>query len=119
MCLRHGGVTLDKFAVNDQSLSEFRGSHAAMWKAIEIEIARGARAYDMGRSDAGATGLHRFKAQWGGVMVPAPYYYHPSPGGLSTEDPKGAKKRILDAFSRFAPDPVFSAAGTLIYRHLG
>src|SRR5581483_1220405 len=31
LCLRHGNVTVDKFAVNDESLNRYRGSHAAMW----------------------------------------------------------------------------------------
>lgn len=119
LCLRHNGVTLDKYAVNDQSLNRFRGSHAVMWRAIETELERGTGRYDMGRSDGTAESLHRFKLQFGAETVPAPYYYHPAPGGMTTEDPKGAKKFALDAFARVAPEGLFLAAGRLAYRHLG
>src|SRR5581483_11228358 len=92
LCLRHGNVTVDKFAVNDESLNRYRGSHAAMWAAIALEANRGTHWYDMGRSDAQAGGLHRFKSQWGGALADATYYFHPDIGGSSTEDPKGMKK---------------------------
>lgn len=119
LLLRHGDVTLDKYAVNDPSLLEYRGSHLAMWKAIEAEAAGGARWYDMGRSDATAVSLHRFKEQWGAAMLDAPYYYHPAPGGQNTADPAGFKKTVLDLFARVAPNPIYDAAGKLVYRHLG
>jgi lipid II:glycine glycyltransferase (peptidoglycan interpeptide bridge formation enzyme) len=119
LLLRHRDVTLDKYAVNDPSLLEYRGSHLAMWKAIEAEAARGARWYDMGRSDATAVSLHRFKEQWGAAMIDAPYYYHPAPGGQNTADPAGFKKTILELFARVAPNPIYDAAGKLVYRHLG
>jgi Acetyltransferase (GNAT) domain len=119
LCLRHNDITLCKYAVNDGDLREYRGSHSVMWKAIEMEIARGAKWYDMGRSDASAQSLHWFKEQWGAVAIDAPYYYHPKPGGLSTEDPKGAKKAAMEIFARFAPPTVYRAAGNLAYRHLG
>ena len=119
LCLRHQDVTLDKFAVNDETLQRFRGSHAATWSVIEREIERGARWYDMGRSDASAEGLHRFKAQFGGQVSMATYYYYPARGGAGTEDPKGPRKMLLDTFARVAPDPLFKLAGALAYGHLG
>jgi hypothetical protein len=119
LLLRQGGQTFDKFAVNDQALASYRGSHAVMWRAIEVETERGALRYDMGRSDAHAAGLHRFKAQWGAEMAPAPYYYYPEPAGMGSEDPTGLKKTMLNTFSRFAPDPLYKAAGRALYRHLG
>ena len=119
LCLRQGLVTLDKFAVNEQSQNQFRGSHAAMWAVIEREIHRGASWYDMGRSDASADSLHRFKEQWGGQKSDATYYFHPAAGGVTTEDPKGMKKLGLDTFARVAPDALFKAAGNLLYRHIG
>jgi len=119
LCLRHNDVTLDKYAVNDRDLQEYRGSHCVMWKAMEMEIDRGAAWYDMGRSDASAQSLHWFKEQWGAQKVDNPYLYHPRPGGVNTEDPSGARKTVLGLFARFAPDPVYRAAGSLAYRHLG
>jgi CelD/BcsL family acetyltransferase involved in cellulose biosynthesis len=119
LCLRQGDVTVDKFAVNDETAAQFRGSHAAMWAVIEREIERGAAWYDMGRSDAAAEGLHRYKSQWGGVMRDATYYFHPGVSGTSTEDPKGFKKAALGAFARLAPDAIFMTTGNIVYRHLG
>jgi hypothetical protein len=119
LLLRHNNMTLDKYAVNDSRLREYRGSHAVMWKAIEIETERGSIQYDLGRSDATAASLHRFKEQWGAVSVDASYLYYPKPGGQNTADPSGLKKSMLDAFARFAPDHVYSAAGNIVYRHLG
>lgn len=119
LCLRHKDVTLDKYALNDSRLREYRGSHVVMWRAIEMELERGARWYDMGRSDARAESLHRFKAQWGGREADAPYFYCPKAGGMNTEDPKGKKQTLVNTFSRWAPEPVFLLAGNLAYRHLG
>lgn len=119
LCLRHNDVTLDKYAVNDMQLRQFRGSHCTMWRAIEMEIERGARWYDMGRSDAKAQSLHWFKSQWGGIGIDAPYYYYPNVGGMNTEDPKGAKQAFLNSFARFAPESTFQLAGNIVYKHLG
>lgn len=119
LCLRHNDVTLDKYAVNDSSYREYRGPQFVMWKSLQMEAERGIRWYDMGRSDASATGLHWFKEQWGADGRAAPYYYYPRPGGQNTADPRGPKKRLLHTFARYAPDSLFVGAGELAYRHLG
>ena len=89
LCLHQGGITVDKFAVNDESAAKYRGSHALMWRAIELEVERGAQEFDLGSSDASATGLHRWKAQWGGESREATYYFHPRAGGLVPRIRKG------------------------------
>ncbi len=119
MCLRHNGTSIDKFAVSDDAYWEYRGNHLALWRSLEMETERGAHAFDLGRSDANAEGLRRFKEGWGGVRSDLPYFYFPQPAGLSVGDPSGKKKRLLELFADKAPDAAFVAAGRMVYRHLG
>lgn len=119
MCLRHNGTSIDKFAVSDDAYWEYRGNHLALWRSLEIECERGAHAFDLGRSDANAEGLRRFKEGWGAERLDLPYFYYPEPAGLSLGDPSGKKKQLLEIFAQRAPDAAFVAAGQILYRHLG
>ncbi|SRR5579884_4115959 len=119
LCLRHNDVTIDKYAVSDSALWHLGGPHFVMWKSLALEAERGVGWYDMGRSDASAEGLHRFKEQWGAERVDAPYLYFPSPAGQNVADPRGIKKSLLEAFTRVSPDALFVRAGALAYRHVG
>jgi CelD/BcsL family acetyltransferase involved in cellulose biosynthesis len=119
MCLRHNGTSIDKFAVSDDAYWEYRGNHLALWKSLEMECERGAHAFDLGRSDANADGLRRFKEGWGAKPSDLPYFYYPRPAGLSLGDPSGRKKQLLEIFAERAPDAAFVAAGRILYRHLG
>jgi lipid II:glycine glycyltransferase (peptidoglycan interpeptide bridge formation enzyme) len=119
MCLRHNGTSIDKFAVSDDAYWEYRGNHLVLWRSLEIECERGARGFDLGRSDANAEGLRRFKEGWGAKRSRLSYFYYPEPAGLSLGDPSGRKKRLLEIFADRAPDAAFVAAGQILYRHLG
>ncbi len=116
---QHRETALDKFAVSDSAYWNFSANHLLLWKSLQIECKRGGVRYDLGRSDLAAVGLHRFKEGAGGIRSSLPYYYFPQPAGESLGDPKGPKKRLLDVFTKLAPDSLFEKAGGLLYRHVG
>ncbi|HZT97552.1 MAG TPA: GNAT family N-acetyltransferase [Chloroflexota bacterium] len=119
LVLRHRTTALDKFAVSDSRYWSYRANHLLLWESMRMEAERGAMSYDLGRSDATASGLHQFKEGCGGVLRPQPYFFYPRAGGESQGDPKGLKKNLLSTFVGLAPDFLFKAAGNSVYRHLG
>ena len=106
-----------KFNASDPDALELRPNNLLLRRAIELGIERGYRRLDLGRCDADADGLRRFKLLWASVERPLHYFYYPSDAadGAATSD--GVRRRMLGLFVRFAPPWVLQRAGAALYRN--
>jgi lipid II:glycine glycyltransferase (peptidoglycan interpeptide bridge formation enzyme) len=87
-----------------------------LWNTIQQAKAAGYETLDLGRSDIGNEGLATFKENWGGIRSDLRYWRYPNrPQSHLTLVKQGIVGRIFKA----APDRVLTAAGNLLYRHIG
>jgi hypothetical protein len=88
-----------------------------MWRIIRNATARNARELDLGRSDLDNPGLITFKNHWGSVQTKLIYFRYPAiPNTVISQSPFVlAAKRLLTRM----PEPLFTAVGGLLYRHVG
>jgi hypothetical protein len=88
-----------------------------LWKTIEEVKQSGAHTLDFGRSDLDNAGLIAFKERWGARPSPLTYFrYSPTPQSKRTK--KYGTRLVNHAFARM-PDAMLTAAGRLLYRHIG
>jgi CelD/BcsL family acetyltransferase involved in cellulose biosynthesis len=105
-----------KFNASDPDALDLRPNNLLLRRAIELGIERGYRQLDLGRCDADADGLRRFKLLWASEERPLHYYHYPrETSAPSTGD--GVRRRVLGLFVRFAPPWVLQRAGAALYRN--
>lgn len=87
------------------------------WHAIERAKSEGAEMVDFGRSEITAKSLITFKDRWGAMNSPLIYYRLQKSSKLPTANGIGAEfaKRVFSVL----PDSCLSAAGRILYRHIG
>jgi len=89
------------------------------WEALRWAVARGARAFDFGRSPPGS-GTHRFKLGWGAEERPLHWLRLDAEARVLPADPAGGDGllRRATALWQRLPVPVASALGPLLRRRL-
>jgi hypothetical protein len=115
--LQHGHSLVYKYGASDKAFSNLGGMQALVWRAVEDAKSQGLLEFDLGRSDWENEGLIRFKDQLGAARSTLTYWRYPASAvahGRGTWK-VGMAKRI---FSRM-PDACLTAAGKLLYKHLG
>jgi FemAB-related protein (PEP-CTERM system-associated) len=106
----YGGVTVEGRGT--------KANYLLSWTQIVHGCETGARTYDFGRSTA-HTGAARFKARWGGRVVPLSYLYVVPPGGSPPDhDPNRPIFRAASRCWRLLPGPVRWTLGPWIVRYL-
>jgi hypothetical protein len=112
----HKTTLVYKYGCSDARFNNLGGTALLFWKAIQDAKRNGAERYDLGRSESDQPGLISFKKNWGATSFPLRYYRLP-PG-----PPVLARRLqahfIRNIFSRM-PDPLLTAIGKLLYRHIG
>jgi hypothetical protein len=104
-----------KWLASDAARWDLRASHVLMWEAVRWAVAGGARAYDLGKSEAGQRGLHQFKEGFGAERLPLLHSAVGRPGSSA-----GGRGRAADALAlviRRSPPVVCRALGRLLYRY--
>ena len=122
LTLRHKDTLVYKYGCSDEQFHSLGGMHLLFWQSIREAKSDGLRAFDLGRSDCGDTGLIRFKDRWGAKRSGITYLRL-----LPSDQPKSAyldagsgwKGRVARRVILRLPDRVLSVAGDLIYRHIG
>jgi CelD/BcsL family acetyltransferase involved in cellulose biosynthesis len=104
-------------ASNEKYLDK-RPNNLLIWEAIRYACANGYNNFDFGRCSPEEEGLRTFKARWGANEIDLPYYYYPEVGGFSTVAESSKKYRAMQLFSHVAPEFIFRATGSLLYKHL-
>jgi hypothetical protein len=110
-------VVTYKYSCSDPQFNSLAGTVHLIWRIIQDAMQAGAIELDLGKSGLDTPGLIVFKDHWGAVKSPLTSYTYPAPVMTRAQNPAvvAAAKRLLRAF----PDPVFTAVGGLLYRHVG
>jgi CelD/BcsL family acetyltransferase involved in cellulose biosynthesis len=117
LTLRHRSCVVYKYGCSDARLHNLGGMPFLFWKLIEESKALGAEQIDCGRSDLNNEGLIAFKDRLGTKRMLLTYYRYTSRkrrGAVNLWDSQTVRQ-----FFSFLPDAISSAAGRVLYRHLG
>jgi CelD/BcsL family acetyltransferase involved in cellulose biosynthesis len=114
LMLAWNGTAIEKFQASDAAHWQTKPNQLVIWATIEWSFEQGALAFDFGRSDAGHTGLQRFKAAWGAEELPLRYAVA---GGASARAAGDSRiGGLLGKVIRRSPDLVCRALGRALYR---
>ena len=117
LTLRHGSSVVYKYGCSDERFHNLGGMPFLLWKLVEESKASGAEKIDFGRTDLDNAGLIAFKDRLGARRKLLTYYRYAKTrkrGLASLRD----SRAVRQLFS-FLPETVSSAAGRMLYRHLG
>jgi Acetyltransferase (GNAT) domain len=115
--LQFRDVVYYKYGCSDEQFNRYGATPWLFWNAIRSAKSKGAREFDMGRTQPDNPGLLAFKNQW----VPDPtrlvYWQYPSTPNQFPGSKWGAEF-VAWCFSRM-PQIVQESIGKLLYRHVG
>jgi lipid II:glycine glycyltransferase (peptidoglycan interpeptide bridge formation enzyme) len=117
--LIHKDTLYYKFNASDPAYLQKRPNHVATWEGLKHGRENGLKRLDFGRCTPEEEGLRVYKARWGAKEVNLPYYYYPEVKGITSASETSLPYRMMRIFSGIVPRPVFEAAGSILYRHLG
>ncbi len=106
-----------KYGCSDASCHNLGAMQSLLWKAIQEAKERGVQEFDLGRSDSDNGGLITFKERWGATRSMLTYVRCHAPRLQSASG--GYGMQIAKRVCARMPAPLFSAAGKLLYRHIG
>ena len=117
LTLRHGKNIIYKYGCSDGAFHQLGGMPFLFWKLIEEGKATGAESLDFGRSEIENDGLVTFKDKFGTTKRKLTYQRYPQ----TTKQSAHSWGDSLVARKMFSmlPDGVLSAAGKILYRHIG
>jgi CelD/BcsL family acetyltransferase involved in cellulose biosynthesis len=101
-----------KFSASDGDRRSQGPTEILLWTAIAEVAAQGLERFDLGRSDASASGLRAFKSSWGAHEEPLVYSTVGGAHDRGTPTTPGLASTVL----RRAPTWVTRATGELLYR---
>jgi len=117
LILQHRSSIVYKYGCSDESFHHLGAMPFLFWRLIEESKAWGAEKLDLGRTDLDNEGLIAFKDKFGAPKRLVTYYRHPNVKGVAPGgdwDLQGIRK-----LCPILPDAVFSAAGRVLYKHMG
>ncbi|HEX5412875.1 MAG TPA: GNAT family N-acetyltransferase [Terriglobia bacterium] len=115
--LEHRKTMVYKYGCSDTRLNNLGGMPWLFWKIIREAKDRGLTELDLGRSSWDNEGLVTFKDRLGGKRSSLSYWRYPRPA--AHPGILGALKRPAGWVLEHTPQPVFIAAGRVLYRHFG
>jgi hypothetical protein len=115
--LRQGDSVVYKYGCSDGRFHNIGGMPFLFWKLIEESKRTGAAQIDLGRCDLDNEGLAVFKDRLGARKTELTYYRYTNSEAAATLTPGNSHR--LRGLSAVLPDSVLTAAGRLLYRHLG
>jgi len=117
LTLHHKTTVVYKYGCSDEKSHHLGGMPFLFWRLIEESKASGTDRIDFGRSDMNNEGLVLFKDRFGTARRLLTYYrYRNTTRAESTFSYDAPPVRHF--FSKL-PDTAFSAAGRILYRHIG
>lgn len=117
LTLRHGASVVYKYGCSDEKFHHLGGMPFLFWKLIEESKRSSVEKIDFGRTDLNNEGLINFKNKFGTNKRLLTYYRY-----ARTKEQGSARisdSQALRQFFAFLPETVCSAAGRILYRHLG
>jgi CelD/BcsL family acetyltransferase involved in cellulose biosynthesis len=117
LTLRHRANVVYKYGCSDGAFHQLGGMPFLFWKLIEESKASGAGLIDFGRSEMDNDGLVAFKDKFGTTKRTLTYYRYPRTKKQKANSwgDSGLARRVFSVL----PDGVLSAAGKVLYRHMG
>jgi CelD/BcsL family acetyltransferase involved in cellulose biosynthesis len=106
-----------KYGASDARFHPLGGVQMLLWRAMQDAARLGCRTFDFGRSDIDNAGLVAFKEHWGATNTPLSYCYYPRRRAGAEVHQTG--RLLAHSLARFAPDWLLTAAGRVVYPHLG
>ncbi len=116
LTLNHKNTVTYKYGCSDARWHPLGGVALVFWNMIQEAKAKGYEKLDLGRSKISNNGLIVFKENWGGVSTNLHYWRYPN---LLQSHESLRNKAIMGQIVKSAPDPLLSAMGNLLYRHVG
>jgi CelD/BcsL family acetyltransferase involved in cellulose biosynthesis len=117
LTLHHRAKVIYKYGCSDGAFHQLGGMPFLFWKLIEESKAAGAESIDFGRSDLENEGLIAFKSKFGAAKRTLTYFRYPRANRQNAGD-WGDSLLARRVFS-ILPDGVLSAAGKVLYKHIG
>ncbi len=117
LTLRHKHVLVYKYGCSDHRFNRLGGTQLLFWKAIQAAKDDQLSEFDLGRSDCGNTGLIRFKDRWGATRSMLTYSRFPLRHSRIAST--AAQAPILKYLFACVPDSLLTAAGRVLYKHIG
>jgi hypothetical protein len=117
LTLRHRSNIIYKYGCSDGAFHQMGGMPFLFWKLIEEGKATGADCIDFGRSEMDNEGLVAFKDKFGTTKRTLTYYRYPQTTKQNARawGDSGLARRMFSIL----PDGILSAAGKILYRHIG
>jgi len=117
LTLAHKQVLIYKYGCSDPAFNQLGGTPLLFWNAIQEAKSSNIRELDMGRSDCDNPGLVTFKDRWGAAR--STLTYSRFPGRFPQTSSRGWTGRIANQVISRMPDGLLTAAGRMLYRHVG
>jgi CelD/BcsL family acetyltransferase involved in cellulose biosynthesis len=116
LTLTHKSTLVYKYGCSDARYHSSGAMPFLLWDAVRAAKERGLREFDLGRSDSDNSGLITFKNRWGASASMLEYVRF-----SSCPENAGEKRGMHVAQRLFScmPDGLLTAAGKLLYRHIG
>ena len=121
LTLRHKDTLYYKYGGSDTRFNNLGGMHLLYWESIQRAKNLGLRVFDLGRSDAGQTGLITFKGRWGATESRLSYFrFTSSPNPIHAFDPSVSnwKTRVMKRVFAQAPVSFLPVLGKVLYKHI-
>lgn len=117
LTLRHRSSVVYKYGCSDERFHSLGGMPFLFWRLVEESKASGAEQIDFGRSDLDNEGLITFKDRVGTSRKRLTYYRYARTAkqGVATFQ----DSRTVQQFFSLLPEVIASAAGRVLYRHMG
>jgi hypothetical protein len=117
LTLRFNGALIFKYGCSDSKFNNLGGTQFLFWRAIQEGKCLGLRTFDLGRSDLQNTGLITFKDRLGSERTTLTYMRYPEGRDHLAENTW--RIRVVKRVFAFTPDPLLSAIGNVVYKHIG
>ena len=106
-----------KYGCSDARFHNHGGMPFLLWKAIQEAKAKGARVFDLGRSDLDNASLVTFKERLGATRLTLTYLSYPA--GRPRSAHAGWQTQVAKRVFALMPDRLLATTGKLLYRHIG
>jgi hypothetical protein len=117
LTLSYGNTLVYKYGCSDARYHHDGPMPFLFWDAIRRAKEDGLTEFDLGRSDLDNPGLITFKNRWGAKASMLEYVRFSSVPSEQTNPERGMQ--VAQRLFSYMPDGLLTAAGRLLYRHIG
>ena len=117
LTLRFRDVAYYKYGCSDAKYNSLGATPFLLWNAICDAKAKGAKTFDLGRTDLDQPGLLNFKNHWTPNPEQLVYWRYPESSSHSTAS--GWKMKLMKNAFGHMPQGALEATGKFLYRHIG